>query len=340
MPEDTEPKLESAERPHGAGPGARLRAAREAAGQSRANVSRSLNLDESVVEALENDDVEQLPQPAYVKGYLRAYARLLDLNADELIQAYAGLGVAQPKVLPREPAFSGGERRVSLQVVGGLVILVLIVVSAWWLTRPRSSNIPLPSQVGAPLASQTGSTNAIATSATLAMSPAGKPAIPSVATPARTSSAITPKTPGNTASTPASGATRISSLATTVAASKASAAPAPSQTSSTPSASSTPAAPLIQGGASNRVSSARLALDLTAKSWVQIDDSTGSPLFSGLLKAGVRKTLSGTPPFRVVLGYAPGVKLRIDGKQVDITPYTRSNHTARFTLLADGQTRH
>ena len=43
-----------------------------------------LNLTLANVIALENDDYESLPGWTYVSGYLRAYARLLDLDPDSL----------------------------------------------------------------------------------------------------------------------------------------------------------------------------------------------------------------------------------------------------------------
>lgn len=340
MSQDADPSIdESQPRMRREGPGAVLRGAREAAGLSREEVARSLNLEKRIVEALESDDVERLPEPAYVKGYLRAYARLLDLDTHELLEAYAGLAVPQPEVLPRESASSGGEQRVRLQVVGGLVILILIVVSAWWLTRPRPSNVPPQSQVTAQQAQQTQPTNAVASPTTQAASQAVEPTISGATAPAQAPAKTTPNTPSETAAPAAADTAKAPSQVATAAASEASTPPAASQTSSTPSASPTPAGTTPQGTASGSGSGTQLVLQLTAKSWVQIDDSTGTQLFRGLLDAGTRRTFSGTPPFAVFLGYAPGVTLHIGGKQVSAAQYTLSNNTARFTLLADGRTR-
>ena len=86
MSQDADPSIEESVPPvRRDGPGSILRAAREAAGLERAQVARSLNLEKNIVEALESDDVERLPEPAYVKGYLRAYARLLDLDPHALL---------------------------------------------------------------------------------------------------------------------------------------------------------------------------------------------------------------------------------------------------------------
>ncbi|MEJ2479571.1 MAG: DUF4115 domain-containing protein [Acidihalobacter sp.] len=245
-----------------------------------------------------------------------------------------------PEVLPRDSVSSGGEQRVRLQVVGGVLVLVLIVVSAWWLTRPRPSNAPPQSQVTAQQAQQTQPTNAVATPATQAAPQPVEPAISGAAAPAQTPAATTTNTPSKTAA-PAADTVKTPSQAATAAASEAttSASASASQTASTPAASSTSGATTAQGTVSASGSGTQFVLQLTAKSWVQIDDSTGTQLFRGLLDAGTQRTFSGTPPFAVFLGYAPGVTLRIDGKQVSPAQYTQSNNTARFTLLADGRTR-
>lgn len=69
-------------------PGQRLREAREKAGLSEAEVARRLHMSTTFVRALEADDYDRLPEPAFIKGYLRNYARLLDLPADDLANLF------------------------------------------------------------------------------------------------------------------------------------------------------------------------------------------------------------------------------------------------------------
>ncbi len=53
-------------------------------------LSSELNIDESYLVALEEDNFELIPGgEAYVKGFLRSYAKKLDLNPDEIIQIYS-----------------------------------------------------------------------------------------------------------------------------------------------------------------------------------------------------------------------------------------------------------
>ena len=65
-------------------PGARLGRARQALGIARGDVAASLHLEEEVLEALEEGREGELPARVYVRGYIRAYANLLGLNADRL----------------------------------------------------------------------------------------------------------------------------------------------------------------------------------------------------------------------------------------------------------------
>ncbi len=65
--------------------GSRLTAARTAAGLSIAEVARHLKLSPLQVEALETGDHKKLPGPVFVRGFMRNYARLVNLDPVPLI---------------------------------------------------------------------------------------------------------------------------------------------------------------------------------------------------------------------------------------------------------------
>ena len=78
-------------------PGEQLRKARIGYGWSLGDVAANLNLDVDVVRALESGDYAGLPEPAFIRGYLRAYARLMEMDDVKLLgsekpQAHARLG--------------------------------------------------------------------------------------------------------------------------------------------------------------------------------------------------------------------------------------------------------
>ena len=67
------------------GVGERLRKAREARGLSLDAVAASTHIRERYLEALEEERFEEIPGPAYVKGFLRNYAAHLGLPEDEIM---------------------------------------------------------------------------------------------------------------------------------------------------------------------------------------------------------------------------------------------------------------
>jgi cytoskeleton protein RodZ len=87
----------------GPGPGPALRRARELRGLTQQQAAEQLNLDVSVVEALEQDDFARLGAPVFAKGHLRRYGAMLGLVPDELISAYdrAGAQPEAPTLVPR-----------------------------------------------------------------------------------------------------------------------------------------------------------------------------------------------------------------------------------------------
>jgi cytoskeleton protein RodZ len=67
------------------GPGARLRGAREAAGLSLDQVAQQLKLAPRQVKALEDENFAELPGRTFSRGFVRNYARLLNLDPEDLL---------------------------------------------------------------------------------------------------------------------------------------------------------------------------------------------------------------------------------------------------------------
>jgi cytoskeleton protein RodZ len=65
------------------GIGERLRSARKARALTLEQAAETLHLDESVILALEEERFEALGAPVFVRGHLRAYARLLHALVDQ-----------------------------------------------------------------------------------------------------------------------------------------------------------------------------------------------------------------------------------------------------------------
>lgn len=99
------------------GPGAALQAAREARQLSVPQVADQLKLSSAAVTALEANDWDRLPAQVFVRGYIRAYARLMGLDDEELLDGERGA--------------TGGETRGEFSVVHTLENRRGLV---WWIT--------------------------------------------------------------------------------------------------------------------------------------------------------------------------------------------------------------
>jgi cytoskeleton protein RodZ len=110
--------------------GAQLRAAREARGLSVASAADSLRLKAEQIEALERDEHGFFPAAIFVTGYIRAYARLLDLDPEPLLS-----GTRVPEAAPVQPVrasagYSGGVR-LRQGVQPSMALLVIVLVAAF-----------------------------------------------------------------------------------------------------------------------------------------------------------------------------------------------------------------
>ena len=81
----------------------------------------------------------------------------------------------------------------------------------------------------------------------------------------------------------------------------------------------------------------RITLQFPAVSWVSVSDASGHHLFRGTVSAGASKSFSGGAPLHVVLGYAVGVTLRVNGRAAVHVPYVGRDHAASIAVTAQGQ---
>ena len=66
-----------------------LRRARRKRGVSLEDAERATRIRKDYLEKLESDDHATLPEPIYVRGFVRAYADYLDLDGDRLASQVA-----------------------------------------------------------------------------------------------------------------------------------------------------------------------------------------------------------------------------------------------------------
>ena len=120
--------------------GARLKQAREAAGLSVEEVSARLKMPGRVVQTLESDDWSTLGAPVFVRGQVRSYARLLNVDVDAWLEQTA------PEVAPsvlvshsHTPRFQRVFEHVTRRAIY-IVMTAAIAVPVWLATRPHLNN--------------------------------------------------------------------------------------------------------------------------------------------------------------------------------------------------------
>src|SRR5215471_4849009 len=118
------------------GIGERLRRAREARGLTLDAVAASTHIRERYLEALEEERFEEIPGPAYVKGFLRNYAVHLGLPEDEIMGDVAAIHPELKRVSAAIPERWGARARRDVPIASALraigwTILIAAIVGAY-----------------------------------------------------------------------------------------------------------------------------------------------------------------------------------------------------------------
>jgi cytoskeleton protein RodZ len=79
------------------------------------------------------------------------------------------------------------------------------------------------------------------------------------------------------------------------------------------------------------MSAPTLRFQFADRSWVEVTDANRQLLHSGENPGGGQLTLTGKPPFEIVIGNAGKVTLTYGDRQIDLVPHTRAE-VARLTL--------
>lgn len=132
-PEVTKPEIS---------PGSILRQAREENNLSVGHVGDRLCLDIRVIEGLENDNYEKLPSTIFIRGYLRSYAKLLEIPEEPIIDGFDRIHKLQePKTIIPTPKIKPQTQATSLdlwpKLVSILLVITVIVLMVIWQFYPN-----------------------------------------------------------------------------------------------------------------------------------------------------------------------------------------------------------
>lgn len=330
--------LKNESRPTGVGPGERLQAARIQQGLSLEEVSERMHLSPNILEALEENNFEEITAPIFVKGYLRAYARIVSLDEDDMIQQYMDYySEEDPPISSTSnmaPELSVTDARIKWTTY--LVIVVLVaLLGAWWWNKEKSEDtaISLDSQpadapAAEPAVDQVATSNIEAVSESSVIEPVEAPPVEPVTepeAPAAVTAAAEPVAEPEPVAAP-----EIIPADEPVADEAGEADESVAMAAATEA--DTPAEAATGGGLIAPSGSDKLLIVVNADTWADIKDSSDYQMVYDLLRADQTLELVGAAPFSVFLGNGHGVELRFNDEDVDISNRIRDDNTARLKI--------
>jgi cytoskeleton protein RodZ len=303
---------EWAEPPKGQGsslatPGAQLAAQREAMGWTVEQIADQLKLAPRQVKALEAGDYAALPNMAVVRGFVRAYAKVVKIDATPLVAMIEVVSPTSHEAAPprKEIAASFSESRFpsmtgrsSSGPAGWLVgVAVVVAVAAAGAYAWQTGLIPATLFERSKEAPASATTEAVKPADTVApiettlvkpgdvSAPVQSTNVPLISVPPQTAPAAADAAP---ATTPATAPV---------------APPAPAAAAAAPAAAGN-----------------QLVLKVTEDSWVEIRRPGTTSLISRLVKAGSTETFDIKDPALLIVGKPGGVEATLGGVPLPLPP--------------------
>lgn len=314
------------------GPGKLLQVAREEKKLRPEDVAYEIRLTPSQVLALEEDDYSSMPEETYVRGYLRNYARLVGVPENDILLHFARLTrtsekITQPIKISSDLEVKKGGNGVRWLSLAAIIAVILL--SALWVLVPYdkltltddTTDVPVAEEkvviteevpVGAstlnldqqltPAAEEEKSTQSTILSAPLAEPVADDAAGAQSSQDQEQEDLVT--------------AEEVTTEAQT----------------ESPAEQAVDTAPITQPDSTQAASSdGVLQINYSKDSWTDIRDASGKKLLYRTVKKGEKITLTGDLPMSLFFGFAQGVTVTFNGKEVDVTAHTRGVF-ARFTV--------
>lgn len=281
-------------------PGKTLAAQREAMGWTVEQVADQLKLAVRQVVALEAGDYASLPGPAVVRGFVRAYAKIVKLDPAPLV-AQIPLDTPSPSDATgttirghktqasfSEVRFPTHGKRASLPIVPIVAVVVVVgaIAAAWHFglvaRLMNRGETAAPASATVPQATAPASVAPAASAAAAPLPTLLNASVPLISVPPPSTSA---------AGSPSAGVAPALAPAATP-----EAAPAP--------------APANAANA--------LVITVREDSWIEVRRAKGAPLISRLVKAGSTETFDVTEPVTLVVGKPSGVSATLRGAAVEL----------------------
>ncbi|MBW3697934.1 cytoskeleton protein RodZ [Vibrio sp. T187] len=291
-----------------------LKQKRESLGLTQKQIADRLKLRVSVIEQIEDNQFEVEQVATFTRGYLRSYAKSVNLDEKIVLDALDHAGDAQHQ----EQEMQSFSRKTKTEkhnsrimgITWGIFAVIVGISSLWWWQNQQQDTLSQS------LAASSTETEVIANEPevdTSIIEEVVAPVIPSEETVDIVSIEPVEEVPVEVVEEPQPEVAAVVTETVTV---------------DTPEIVEEPVA--VEEVETSTIAN-ELAMQFSADCWIQVKDATGKTLSTGIKKAGQSLKLSGTAPYKVVLGAPEGVSMTFASEPVDLSGYT-SGKVARITL--------
>lgn len=349
-------------------PGQLLSSARKEQDITVETIAQGLRLDPLLIKALENDEYEKFPAMAYVRGYLRGYASLVEINPNQLVSTFDKKINAAPTLEPfasrPEQQAGSGDRHIRV-VTYSLIGVLLLLLGLWWQTQRSpstklfdkvinktdaeeqdiekldvmegtSGELSLPAFSDGISQDNPQATELTATGANVGgESPAEQLGSEAEAAEVDTSESV--ETEIEQTSELASGEVAEESVLDITETTERS----EPEVDTEPVDTETDAEEVSEKQAEEEPQAAPavdnngIVMTFTDDSWIQITDAAGKKRFSRLGKSGEVVNIGGEQPYKVIIGKASAVSMSYQGKKIDLKSLAK-DEVARFVIDKTG----
>ncbi|WP_133406005.1 RodZ domain-containing protein [Parashewanella tropica] len=300
--------------------GSLLKAARNDKGLSVEDIAKALNLRNSIVEDIENDEFGNMASSTYARGYIKNYARYVAVDPFLINEC-----IEKQLLTPPSPSMQSFSNKTSLQAANSqwmwvtyLIVAILIALLGWWGIEKSTMFSGLVDL----------SKPSLEEKQELVISqskPVIEPKIENNSEPEVVSekTAVPSDNPKVSEPQPLSNnsenVTQANQLKPELETEK--------QIETNTPTSAIPAEKITD----ESVKLTEINLTLTGDCWINIQDATGKVIVSGLKRSGRVINVEGEAPFKAVFGAPESIKLKVDGVTVDMDKFP-AGKTARMTL--------
>lgn len=292
--------------------GEKLFLARDNQGIVIEEVSKSTHLPVSIIDAIERSNTDELPEPIYVQGYIKAYAKYLGIDANPIIEEF---NRAVPHELessltpPPSVSAKGPNSNTPLIKAVSILLLVLIVMTSIYAVFRHYSEVVESMNVESAMSDdmETIGINSFDVDADY---------------PEHMDSAVVELQDDAVEAQPGLSESKDEKIEDEI---------TEEQLEQRVIGTDTERAALIK---TSSIADGVDTLNVYARkaSWVEVTDANGVKLHYNLVRDNKTITLTGTAPFDVFLGNAPVVDMKINDVEIDMKGYVRTNNIAHFKV--------